>query len=329
MILRVSSQNEKDQSSLLAVKTMLDLQIEMHAITYITPFYMPSRRHIKDIQEAAGKYGISLKFKTFGREYIELIKHPRFGYGKNMNACVDCRILMLKEANRYLEEIGGQFIITGEVLGERPMTQNKKALMLIERESDLSGKIIRPLSAKVLKVTIPEENGLVDREKLFGFQGRSRKAQIELAGSFGIQNYPTPAGGCLLTDLMFSRKLRDAFKHNECSLRQITILRYGRHFRLKGGAKVTVGRNEKENGIILSLSTAEDICMEVETFVGPIALLQDSRSKDDVRIAASICLRYSDCPEEKGNVNYWKDKKKSKSVKVEKIEKKNLDKLRI
>jgi len=314
--------------SQLSVKIMLNLGIDVYAISFITPFSIPHQGCIKDIRASSQRLNISLKVQSLGNEYIELIKNPEFGYGKNMNPCIDCRILMLEKAKKYLDEINAKFIITGEVLGERPMTQNKNSMMLIERQSGLSGLILRPLSAKLLEPSLPEKNGWVESESLFAIQGRSRKPQMELAQRFGILEYPTPAGGCLLTDSIFSRKLRDAFEHKEYSVRQLTLLRYGRHFRLKSGAKVIVGRNEKENAIILALADSEDYCLETENFVGPITLLHGSSEKDDVKIAASICLRYSDCIEPEGKISYWRGKDNHNVVQVNKIEKQNLEELR-
>jgi len=314
--------------SQLSVKIMLELGIDVCAISFITPFSIPYKACVKDIRTSSERLNIDLKVQSLGNEYIELVKHPRFGYGKNMNPCIDCRILMLKKAKKYLEEIDAKFIITGEVLGERPMTQNKQSMMLIERRADLSGLILRPLSAKLLLPSVPEKSGWVDREKLFAINGRSRKPQMEMASRFEISDYPSPAGGCLLTDSIFSKKLHDAFEHKEYSVRQLTLLRYGRHFRLKSGAKVIVGRNEKENTIILALADSEDYCLETENFVGPTTLLVGSEKKDDIKTAASICLRYSDCIEPKWNISYWRGKDYHNIVKVNKIEKQNLEKLR-
>ena len=316
--------------SILSVKIMLELGIDVYPITYLTPF----SGTIKSGCEAAPrriceKLGIPLKVKFLGKEFIELVKNPRHGYGKNMNPCIDCRILMLRKAKKYMEEIGAEFIITGEVLGERPMTQNKKSMKLIETKSELEGKIVRPLSAKLLEPAIPEQQGKVKREKLLAIEGRSRKLQIKFARELGISNYPTPAGGCLLTNSNFAKRIRDAFKHNEDSLKEINLLKYGRHFRLSSGSKVIVGRNEKENSIILAFKDLSSICLEADIVPGPITLLLRSTGKTDLENAASICLRYSDCEKEGGKVVYWQKKNEEVSIIIEKMGKEEILNMRI
>jgi hypothetical protein len=224
-----------------------------------------------------------------GENYLEMIKRPRYGYGKNMNPCIACRIFMLKEAKKAMVDEGADFIFTGEVLGERPMSQGRRQLKLIEKESGLESLILRPLSAKLLEPTIPEKSG-VDRERLLSIEGRSRRPQIELAKKFGFEGYATPS--CLLTDQNFSRRLREAFSHGE---EDVELLKYGRHFRLPSGKKVVVGRDEKENEVVANLAGDEDILLEAKDLPGPITLLKNSKNGKDVEMAASICLRYSDC----------------------------------
>lgn len=316
--------------SILSVKIMLELGIDVYPITYLTPF----SGIIKSGCEAAPrriceKLGIPLKVKFLGKEFIELVKNPRHGYGKNMNPCIDCRILMLRKAKKYMEEIGAEFIITGEVLGERPMTQNKKSMKLIETKSELEGKIVRPLSARLLEPTIPEQQGTVKRKNLLAIEGRSRKPQMKLAQELYISDYPTPAGGCLLTDPVFAKRIKDAFKYNEDSLREISLLKYGRHFRLTSRAKVIVGRNERENEIILALKHPSCTCLEAYNLPSPIVLLLNIKKDDNIEKAASICLRYSDCKEEKGRVDYWQRWEEKEFINVKKMRMEEIDEIRI
>jgi tRNA U34 2-thiouridine synthase MnmA/TrmU len=275
--------------SILAVKLMLNQGIEVIALNIVTPFL--SR---KEARKVAEELNIEIEVAEVGDEYIRMIKNPPHGYGKNMNPCIDCRIFMLKKAKEYMEKIGASFIFTGEVLGQRPMSQRRDTMNLIERESSLEGLILRPLSARLLEPTIPEKEGLVNREKFLAIKGRSRKLQMELAEKLGIKEYSYPAGGCRLTDPQFARRLKESFEHGESGMRDINLLKYGRHFRLHSGAKVIVGRNEEENSI-LSEFAKEDLLMEVVGFGSPTALLKDSRDERDTKIASSICARYSDC----------------------------------
>jgi len=293
--------------SILAVKAILNQDISVYGINFITPFLSSSKQG-RDLEarSISEKFHIPLRVKFLGNEYIEMVKHPRYGYGRNMNPCIDCRLSMLHKTIEYMKKIDAQFIITGEVLGERPMTQNRNSIKLIEKESGLDSRILRPLSAKLFEPTIPEQRGWVNRDKLYAIEGRSRKPQIELAAEFGISDYPTPAGGCLLTDSNFAKRLKDAFEHKEDSLKEMLLLKFGRHFRLPGGAKVVVGREEKENKKILLLGKSDSIYMEAEGVPGPITLLLRMETKEDIENTGSICLRYSDYQKEKGKVTYWK-----------------------
>jgi len=212
-----------------------------------------------------------------------------------MNPCIDCRILMLREAKALMEMIGGDFVVTGEVLGQRPMSQRRDTLNIIDREAGLKGHVLRPLSAKLLNETFPERRGLVKRAMLHNFSGRSRKPQMALARELGLTDYPAPAGGCLLTEPNYSHRLRELLAHDpDPSLKDLYLLRVGRHFRLSGGCKVIVGRNEKENGLIASCEDGQGFLMWVEGVGSPVVLLTGSGSEGFVAIAASLCARYSD-----------------------------------
>ena len=184
--------------SILAVKLMLSQGVDVVAVNFVSAFSSYAKDD-RGAAEAAKQLGVPLKVVELGDDYLKMIREPKHGYGKNMNPCVDCRIFILKKAKKVAEEIGADFIFTGEVLDERPMSQHRGALKLVEEESGLKGKILRPLSAKLLPETVIEKKGLVDREKLLGIRGRSRKPQLKLAKEFNIKSYPSPAGGCLLT----------------------------------------------------------------------------------------------------------------------------------
>lgn len=284
--------------SILATKTIQAQNIEVTAFYFLLPFcYIKEEAQI-DAVKTARRLNIPIEVFYGGRDYIEMVKRPKHGYGKNINPCIDCKIFIMKKAKKFMEKIGASFIFSGEVLGQRPMSQRKKIMNLIEKEADLEGLLLRPLSAKLFPPTIPEEKGWVEREKLYAIEGRNRKAQIALAKEFKISEYPSPAGGCYLTDESFSNRLNDAFKHDEDSISELKLLNFGRHFRLKSNAKLIVGRNESENNIIEELAEKEDILIEGKGFGSPIALLKNSKNEEDINVSASICVRYSKKREE-------------------------------
>jgi tRNA U34 2-thiouridine synthase MnmA/TrmU len=280
--------------STLAVKLMMNQGIEVTALNFITPFCTCTRKGCRhEANRIAEKFDIPIKVVAAGGEYIKMVKNPKHGYGKNMNPCIDCRIFMLKKAKKYMEEMGASFLFTGEVLGQRPMSQRRETMTIIEKEAGLEGLILRPLSAQFLEPTIPEKEGLIDREELFGIRGRRRKPQMELAEEFGIEDYLCPAGGCRLTDPQFARRVREAFEHDEDGIQDMNLLKYGRHFRLPSGVKVIVGRNEEENSVISRFAGERDLLMEVVGFGSPITLIKNSFDERDIKMAASVCGRYS------------------------------------
>jgi tRNA U34 2-thiouridine synthase MnmA/TrmU len=228
---------------------------------------------------------------------MEVLKNPQYGYGKNMNPCIDCHGFMIRTAGEYMEETGASFIITGEVLGQRPMSQNRSSLDAVDKISGFRGLILRPLSAQLLAPTIPEEKGWVDREKLLDISGRSRTRQMELAEQLGISDYPSPAGGCLLTEANFSKRLRQLFQlRPEAGPRETEILKHGRHFLIDSRALLVVGRKATENEALLELAEPDDYLLKVTTHPGPTSLLRYFGSPDqsDIPWAASITARYSD-----------------------------------
>jgi tRNA U34 2-thiouridine synthase MnmA/TrmU len=282
--------------STLAARVMMEQGVELEALNFMTVFCTCTNRGATCLasQKAVETLGIPLKVFNVSEEYLRVVKHPKHGYGSNMNPCIDCRIFMLKKAKAYMEESGATFIVTGEVLGQRPMSQRRDAMRLIEKEAGLEGFILRPLSAKFLPATIPEKEGWVEREKLLTLQGRSRKPQIELAGHYGIYDYPCPAGGCLLTDPGFARRMKDLMVHNpDFSLNDVHLLKMGRHFRLSHGVKLVVGRNEEENQKIQTFAQGEDILLKVSSFPGPLSLLRGKSNEGAVEKAAAITTHYS------------------------------------
>lgn len=282
--------------STLAAKVVMEQGIKLEALNFMTLFCTCTHRGATCLasQKAVETLGIPLRVFNVSEEYLSVVKDPRHGYGRNMNPCIDCRIFMLKKAKAYMQDSGAAFIVTGEVLGQRPMSQRKDAMRLIEKEAELEGFILRPLSAHVLPMTIPEKEGWVDREKLLKFQGRSRKPQIKLAEHYGIRDYPCPAGGCLLTDPGFAKRMKDLMFHKpDFSLNDVHLLKVGRHFRLSDGVKLVVGRNEEENQKIETFAHDGDILFKVSGFPGPLSLLRGKVNEGDIEKAAAVTAHYS------------------------------------
>jgi len=253
------------------------------------------------------KLGIKVHTLSKGDDYLEIVRNPKFGHGKNLNPCIDCRIYILKKAIEFNKRIKADFIFTGEVLNQRPKSQHSNALKIVEKESGLEKKLLRPLSALQLEPTIYEEQGLIDRSKLLGIRGRSRKIQLEFAKKNGLLDQYFACGGCLLTDQNFSNRMRDYLKfNNTLKMTDMSILKEGRHFRFQN-TKIIVGRNEIENNILLRLKKPKDLIMEVEDISGPIAIIQGDINKDSLKFAASLTLRYSDLKDSKGKVIYGED----------------------
>ncbi|MGE5398259.1 MAG: hypothetical protein ACM3MK_12115 [Chitinophagales bacterium] len=278
--------------SQLAVCLVKAQGIEVEAVNFSSPFFGGGSK----IAESAEELGIALKTIDISDEYIPVLKNPRYGYGKNMNPCIDCHSFMIRKAGEYMPETGASFIITGEVLGQRPMSQNRSAMGAVEKLSGFPGMIVRPLSARLLPPTIPENNGWIDRERLSDIKGRSRSRQMELAASFGITDYPTPAGGCLLTMENYSRRLRLLLEsHAEAAAADMEILKHGRHF-WNNGYLLIIGRNQTDNLNLQSFVRPSDYLLKVTTHPGPVALLRSFNPVgiEDLEWAAALTARYSD-----------------------------------
>ena len=313
--------------SALAVKLVQQQGIDVVAVNFASPFCLCGKGG-GGAPGLAKQLGIPIKVVRVGRGYLGVLRKPKYGYGRNMNPCIDCRIFMFKKALRILKSIEASFMFTGEVLNERPMSQRMKALKIIEKETGLEGKILRPLSAKLLPETEAEKRGWVDREKLLGISGRSRKEQIQLAKDLNIRDYPCPAGGCLLTYKEFAAKVRDLFEHKkQVTVDDIDLLKIGRHFRF-GKNKIVVGRNEAENRQLMGLRGRFDYCFEVPDCGSPIALLQGRKTKAAVTKAAALALRYSDLKRGEATVNFGREKMDAQIV-VSAADYREVEKLRI
>lgn len=317
--------------SRLAIKLMLEQGIHVEALHFKLPFEGCC------LPDCAFKFaqleGIHLhiidatKGKPF-QGYIKLVRKPKFGYGSGINPCIDCRIFMLKKAKRLAKKINAKFIVTGEVLGERPMTQTRRALELIEKQSDLRGKILRPLSAKLLPKTDAEKKGLVKRNKLLSIKGRGRKPQLTLAKKFKLRDFPMPAGGCTLCEKEFSKKVKDILKHKKRIMpKDIELLKLGRHFR-HGNNKIIVGRNEIENKQLSKLKYKTDYVFEVPNYGSPITLLQGKKTKKAIKLAAKLTATYSDAKGKKVLVKYG-IKKPLKKITVTQISKQEVGRFRV
>lgn len=283
--------------SILAVKMMLDLGIEVEALHFTSPFYIYTEKGSDGRSEAmrvAYKYNIPLKIMNERLDYIELLRNPVHGYGKGMNPCVDCRIYLFKQAKKYMLETGADFVFTGEVLGQRPMSQRRDTMRVVERESGLEGLLLRPLSARHFAPTIPEKEGWVDREKLLAIEGRSRAVQMQMAEDLDVNEYPPPAGGCLLTELSYIPKIRDIFDHSEePTLRDFRLLKTGRQFRLAAHTKAIMGRNENDNNLLEQARQPGEAALTWLDGNTPVAIIIGDQDVDLLRLSARILLRYT------------------------------------
>ncbi|MEK6795832.1 MAG: hypothetical protein AABZ39_13705 [Spirochaetota bacterium] len=280
--------------SQVAVKMILDQGVAVTALKFTSPFCTCDSAGVCHSAVAAKAFGIPLVTIPKGLAYLDVIRSPKHGYGRAMNPCIDCRIFILRKAKEYAESIGAAFLFTGEVLGQRPMSQHRRALDIIEEESGLTGKLLRPLSAKLLPPTDAERDGIIDREKLGAIQGRSREEQMKRAEEYSIAEYPCAAGGCLLTDPAFARRLKDLLDNqNDVSMRELNLLKVGRHFRYHA-AKVIVGRNRSQNEHLASIKKKNEVYLESVDIPGPSALVSDAVNDDTIAFAAKALASYSD-----------------------------------
>ena len=280
--------------SMLAIKVITDQGIDVTAIHIKTGF-----GGTKDVSELmrqrAQKAGAVLEIVDVREEYIrKILFDPVHGYGKNFNPCIDCHGYMFKVARGLMERFGASFLVTGEVIGQRPMSQRADAIKLVTKlaEDDEEKLILRPMSAKLMEPTTPELKGWIDREKLHGISGRSREEQLALAQKYGWEDYESPGGGCLLTEEHFSNRLREFTEHDELSLADIDLLKFGRHFRLPDGAKLVVGRNKEDNENLQKIQSGKYVTVKLP-IAGPFSLLSKNASNGDKALAAKLAITYA------------------------------------
>ena len=280
--------------SSLAALALVRQGVEVTCISFVTPFF-----GVAKARRAAAQMGIPLLVQDIGAVHLEMVKTPRYGYGKNMNPCIDCHAMMFRLAAEVLKERNFDFLFSGEVLGQRPMSQNLGALQTVARASGVPERILRPLSARLLPPTPMEEAGLVDRERLLDIRGRSRKPQEALAREWGLTEYPSSGGGCLLTEPSFSGRLRDLLTHApECTVDDVELLKLGRQLRISPGSKLILGRNQGDNEALQERAAPSDRLLRSVGFNGPTGLLRGARTPDEVRIAAALVASFGKGKEE-------------------------------
>jgi tRNA U34 2-thiouridine synthase MnmA/TrmU len=284
----------------LATHIMQDMGFDITLLNFSSPFCNCTKKKASCNNEAkkiADELGMPCQVEFLGQEYLDIIRNPKFGYGKNMNPCIDCRVMIFKRAKSKMKKLGSAFIFTGEVLDQRPMSQNLTKMTMIERESGLEGYVVRPLSAKLLPPTIPEKEGIIDREKMLSIRGRSRKDQIQL----GRDEYSLPeeslcsSGGCLLTDPNFAVRIRDLMENNVgATVKDTHFLKVGRHFRLTNKLKVVVGRNHEENNKLVKMASSTDFLFYPDHIgiKGPLTVIQGFFDKDTIKQIGGISSSY-------------------------------------
>ncbi len=280
--------------SILSAIVLRNQGISVEWISFETPFFSSEKA-----RRAAARLRIPLIVRNITRTYLEMLRDPPCGYGKHMNPCMDCHALMFRLAGEEMKDRQMDFLFSGEVLGQRPMSQTRSSLHYVEKHSGCREVIVRPLSAKLLEETLPEKKGLVDRKLMMGLSGRSRKPQIQLAREWGIADYPAPAGGCLLTETVYSSRLKDLFDHHaDCTENALHLLKYGRHIRLNTQVKIIVGRTLQDNTAILDhVDPSRDMVIKTKQIPGPVVLIPLGAGNDEIQQAASICAGYSKAPE--------------------------------
>jgi len=310
--------------SILTIHIMKSLGFEVYALFIKTPFFSKDTSSLKKQLE---KTGVKLHERSNNEKYMDMVRHPKFGYGKNMNPCIDCKIFFLKEAKDFMEEVGADFVVTGEVLGQRPMSQaSYPILRLIEKQAGLKDLVLRPLSAKVLPETKMEKDGFINRENLFDINGRGRKKQLELAKHFSIEDFETPAGGCLLTDKHFAYRLKDALKYNKKKYLEdeIKLLKIGRHFRIND-LKFIVSRDEKETNYIFEAFYDKLPFLRCVDAQGACAIFLEEPGANEIEKGASILKRYS----KKANEIEYHYKSASKIINPKPISNQDIDAFRL
>lgn len=279
--------------SLLAARLLMDQDLELVGFHGVLPYVAPDARSddLPPVRLAAG-INLPLHLHRCGQEYIEMLRNPPHGYGKNVNPCIDCHIYFIRKAADLMRELNADFVATGEVVGQRPMSQMRHTMNHIEKVTGLAGRLLRPLSAQLLKPTIPEQEGIVRRDLLLGINGRSRREQMQLAEHYGIYDYVSPSGGCLFTDRNIAVRVRDLLaRQRECGPADFYLLTIGRHFRLGDDVKAIVARNERENNELEKYRAMSD-SLFIPEFKGPSVLVMGALTDEMVRKIGSLILRY-------------------------------------
>lgn len=280
--------------SILACRLVASQGVKVQAVQFISPFFGYDLLADSDYcRKVRDKYKIELVLRDISEDYLGMLRNPAHGYGKHFNPCLDCKIFMMTKAREMMAELEASFLISGEVVGQRPMSQRRDAMRVVERDSGCDGILLRPLCAQRLKETAPELGGLVDHSKLAGLSGRSRAGQMEMAASFGIEDYPTPAGGCILTDPIVGERIRRFYQaHERVTVGDMRLIMVGRQFKLPGGSWLVIGRREVENPQIDALAEPGDVRLHLKDRPGPSALLRYLQSQRDLEIAAGLVARY-------------------------------------
>ena len=301
--------------SVLAMKIIIDQGIDVIAVNIDTGFGGTTDR-LEHMQNMCNQIGATLEILDLKQAYLdEVLFEPKFGYGKNFNPCIDCHGFMFRHTSKLLKKYNGSFLISGEVIGQRPMSQNKDALKQVQKLSDCEDLIVRPLSAKLLPISLPEKKGWVDREKLLDISGRGRSRQLQLAKEFGLKDFEPPAGGCLLTEIQFSNKLSDFIKNDKLDINDIDTLKAGRHLRLPDGAKLIIGRHQEDNKKLENTNSDKYYKGRIVGATGPYALLDKKASDNDKKLAADFIITYGKTETNKEyEVDFGKIKIKGKKL---------------
>lgn len=319
--------------SILAVKVIQNQGVEVLALNFTSPFFgcSPILDGEPVAAQYARRYAIPFRSIPLGEEFLEMLRHPRHGYGSALNPCIDCKTFMLRCAGRLMPELQADFVITGEVVGQRPMSQRQDTLRVIERDSGLEGLLLRPLSARFLKATVPETEGWVRREELPAIKGRGRKDQMRLAAELGVDEYPTPGGGCLLTEESYIPKVRDVLDHQLIpSVRDFDLLRTGRHFRLSERCKAVVGRDSSDNEKILAAIGAGETSLRWLSGASPLVLLVGEADDAATVLAGRILLRYTKAPKgEPARISLQVDGQRSEIECLNDLREDELERLRL
>jgi tRNA U34 2-thiouridine synthase MnmA/TrmU len=275
--------------STLAAKLIKDQGIDVYGVYFAMPWGCCDKT---SAMEAAQSIGIKFITLQLDERYLEIVRNPVHGYGRALNPCVDCRIHMFSRAAQYMRHIKAEFVFTGEVLGQRPMSQKRKPMKSIEEMTGLTGRLLRPLCAQRMEPTIPEQEGLVNREKLLNITGRSRHEQYQLAREYNITKFSAPAGGCLLTDQNFARRMKDTLDHGYRNFRETIALKWGRHYRFNENFKVILGRDEEENSGLVRYAHPDDILMKLPNDDGPTALIKGANPPEEILKQAAYLIQH-------------------------------------